>query len=77
MSSPRKVPCKSLRAMSQEEHSQAHVLRRTGLWCDFEICDGIEELSRMLHHINRYGYELVTVTQYKDAYTVFFRRAGA
>ena len=43
---------------------------------DFELADGADELPRLLHHINRYGYELIGVTQYRDEYTVFFRRPG-
>lgn len=69
--------CEFLQAMPQEKHDQAHERRRPVPMYDFEICVGADGLARTIHHINRYGYRLITVTQYKDEYTVFFRRAFA
>lgn len=69
--------CELLQAMPQEKHAQAHERRRAVPMYDFEICVGADDLARTIHHINRYGYRLITVTQYKDEYTVFFRRASA
>lgn len=63
-----------LPSMFHEQCARAYDGRSSARWCDFEICDGTEELFRIFHHINRYGYELVTVTQCGDMYTVFFRR---
>lgn len=41
---------------------------------DFQVCEGKEELMRTINYINRHGYGLISVTQYQDVYTVFFRR---
>ena len=42
---------------------------------DFEFCADQEDLHRVMNHINRYGYDLVSVTQDPSGiYTVFFRR---
>lgn len=41
---------------------------------DFELCEGLVELREVMCSINRSGYELVSVTQCSDLYTVFFRR---
>lgn len=41
---------------------------------DYEICDGEMSLQRTIEFINEHGYSLVSVTQYEDKYTVFFRR---
>lgn len=42
---------------------------------DYVRCDGISELEKAMHTINRHGYDLVSVTQdSKDIFTVFFRR---
>lgn len=35
---------------------------------------GIDELKETINEINRSGYTLVSVTQSRDTYTVFFRR---
>lgn len=40
---------------------------------DWDSCRS-PELSRMLHEINTYGYEIVSVTQWAEVYTVFFKR---
>ena len=42
--------------------------------CDFEICFGEHELKRAMATLNYNGYDLVTVTQTMDKYTVFFWR---
>lgn len=41
---------------------------------DFEVCIGVEELKLKLSKINSFGFELVSVTQTMDKYTLFFRR---
>lgn len=41
---------------------------------DFELCEGVEGLKRTMDYINRHGYDLISVTQSGDVYTVFFRR---
>ena len=42
---------------------------------DFQICSEYEELKQTMDHINRHGYDLVSVTQDSRGYfTVFFRR---
>lgn len=41
---------------------------------DFEVCIGIEELKQALAKINYHGFDIVTVTQTMDKYTIFFRR---
>ena len=48
---------------------------RTKLYVyDIEICIGVEELKRVIHVINAAQWEIVSVTQNKEIYTVFFRR---
>lgn len=42
--------------------------------CDFEICCSVEELRRTLDLINKYRYQLSTITQSGEVYTVFFWR---
>ena len=46
------------------------------LWiCDFERCENIDDLHRVMETINRNQYQLISVTQdSRDIYTVFFRR---
>lgn len=63
-----------LQVMSKEEHVRIFDPQTRRSLYDFEICVGADDLARTIHHINRYGYRLITVTQYKDEYTVFFRR---
>lgn len=41
---------------------------------DFIRCSGDEELEQAIQTINQNGYDLVSVTQRGDMYTVFFRR---
>lgn len=41
---------------------------------DFEICCSVEELRRTLDLINKYRYQLSTITQSGEVYTVFFWR---
>lgn len=42
---------------------------------DFERCDDIAQLRRVMEEINRNQYQLISVTQDNwDIYTVFFRR---
>lgn len=43
---------------------------------DFELCEGLTEMRDAMRSINQSGYELVTVTQCGDLYTVFFRRTA-
>lgn len=45
-------------------------------FCDFELCVGTDELKRTLHNINYSGFDLITVTQDGDVYTVFFRESN-
>lgn len=42
---------------------------------DFEFAEDIQELTSVIHQINRSGYTLVAVTQDGGAYTVFFGRS--
>ena len=43
--------------------------------CDFERCENIDDLRRVMETINRNQYQLISVTQDNwDIYTVFFRR---
>ena len=41
---------------------------------DFVRCVGDDELEQLIQTINENGYDLVSVTQKGDTYTVFFRR---
>lgn len=41
---------------------------------DFVRCVGDGELEQLIQTINENGYDLVSVTQKNDIYTVFFRR---
>lgn len=42
---------------------------------DFELCEDVQQLRRVLATVNRRGYQVVSVTQAGDGvYTVFFRR---
>jgi hypothetical protein len=42
---------------------------------DYEICDGVRQLERVMDTINHHGYDLVSVTQdLTGVYTVFFKR---
>lgn len=41
---------------------------------DFEMCVGVEELKETMDVINHHGYDLISVTQSGEVYTVFFRR---
>ena len=42
---------------------------------DFERCYDIQQLHVVMDEINRYHYQLISVTQdSNDIYTVFFRR---
>jgi hypothetical protein len=40
----------------------------------FVRCVGDDELEQIIQTINENGYDLVSVTQNGDTYTVFFRR---
>ena len=43
--------------------------------CDFERCENIDDLRRVMETINRNQYQLISVTQDEwNVYTVFFRR---
>lgn len=44
---------------------------------DFEICFGEDGLKQCLADINRSRFEIITVTQTMDKYTIFFRRLPA
>lgn len=41
---------------------------------DFEVCVGVEGLKQIMDDINYHGYDLISVTQSGEIYTVFFRR---
>lgn len=43
---------------------------------DFVYCDGAAELHRIIETINREGYQLISVSQHENTYTVFFQRAA-
>lgn len=60
-----------------EQTSSAIPGRSAGIaWiCDFERCDNIDDLRRVMETINRNQYQLISVTQDNfNTYTVFFRR---
>ena len=42
---------------------------------DYDRCTGETGLQAVLIKINNLGYDLISVTQYKNTYTVFFRRS--
>lgn len=44
---------------------------------DFELCVGVDELKETIGVINDRGYDLVSVTQYEEVFTVFFRRPAS
>ena len=44
--------------------------------CDWETCRA-PEVSQVLHEINAYGYELISVTQHGEVYSMFFRKRAA
>lgn len=42
---------------------------------DFQVCEGRAGAAADEGiYINRHGYDLISVTQYQETYTVFFRR---
>lgn len=41
---------------------------------DFQICPNQRALRTAIDYINRHGYDLVSVSQREQTYTVFFRR---
>lgn len=41
---------------------------------DYQFCVEDEELEATIREINDRGYTLISVTQYGETYTVFFRR---
>lgn len=41
---------------------------------DFEFCGTVAELKETVNYINEQRFVLISVTQYDDTYTVFFRR---
>jgi hypothetical protein len=49
-------------------------LKRASYLYDFVRCVGDDELEQLIQTINENGYDLVSVTQKNDIYTVFFRR---
>ena len=42
---------------------------------DYTFCFTREDLKRTIDFINRSGYDIVTITEGDDGYTVFFRRS--
>lgn len=54
--------------------ARATRLKRASYLYDFVRCVGDDELEQLIQTINENGYDLVSVTQRKDTYTVFFRR---
>lgn len=60
-----------------EQHANAIPKQCAGVaWvADFERCESIDDLRRVMEEINRNQYQLISVTQDTwDIYTVFFRR---
>jgi hypothetical protein len=49
-------------------------LKRASYLYDFVRCVGDDELEQLIQTINENDYDLVSVTQKDDTYTVFFRR---
>ena len=49
-------------------------LKRASYLYDFVRCVGDDELEQLIQTINESGYDLVSVAQKGDIYTVFFRR---
>lgn len=49
-------------------------LKRASYLYDFVRCVGDDELEQLIQTINENAYDLVSVTQKDDTYTVFFRR---
>ena len=41
---------------------------------DYEVCQSERRLRKVIDTINHRGYDLISVTQDGDVYTVFFRR---
>jgi hypothetical protein len=48
--------------------------KRASCLYDFVRCVGDDELEQLIQTINENGYDLVSVAQKNDIYTVFFRR---
>ena len=48
--------------------------KRASYLYDFVRCVGDDELEQLIQTINENGYDLVSVAQKGDTYTVFFRR---
>ena len=45
---------------------------------DFAYCVGLDELKRTIHLINESRWEIISMTQNQEEYTILFRRpAGA
>lgn len=62
-----------------EKENQAVIMepRYMSVWCvyDFELCEDLEELKKVIATINRNHFELISVTQDPaGVYTVFFKR---
>ena len=60
-----------------ERHANAIPRQCAGVsWvADFERCENMEDLRRVMEEINLNQYQLISVTQDTwDIYTVFFRR---
>lgn len=56
-----------------EKHHAARIFATPVLY-DYEFCSTRSDLQRVMESINQNGYELVSVTQDINCYTVFFRR---
>ena len=54
--------------------ARANRPKRANHLYDFVRCVGDDELEQLIQTINENGYDLVSVTQKEDTYTVFFRR---
>lgn len=45
---------------------------------DFAYCVGLDELKNAIHQINESRWEIISMTQNQEEYTILFRRpAGA
>lgn len=54
--------------------ARANRPKRASYLYDFVRCVGDDELEQLIQIINENAYDLVSVTQKDDTYTVFFRR---
>lgn len=64
----------------KENRSNAIPRQSVGVaWiADFERCEDMDQLHKIMDEINRCQYQLISVTQdSRDIWTVFFRRCAA